>query len=44
MSEAATSAGYEGPRGTVRLRGNHVDQRVYLARADTFDFDVIAEL
>jgi ABC-type branched-subunit amino acid transport system substrate-binding protein len=44
MSEAAASAGYEGPRGTVRLRGNHVDQRVYLARADAFAFDVIAEL
>jgi urea transport system substrate-binding protein len=44
MSEAAASAGYEGPRGTLRLRDNHVDQRVYLARADAFDFDVIAEL
>ncbi|WP_405592802.1 substrate-binding domain-containing protein [Streptomyces sp. NBC_01190] len=35
---------YEGPRGMLRLRGNHLDQRVYLARADGFDFDVIAQL
>ena len=44
MTESAGSAGYEGPRGTLRLRGNHVDQRVYLARADAFDFDVVAQL
>ncbi|MDX6353667.1 MAG: urea transport system substrate-binding protein, partial [Streptomyces sp.] len=35
---------YEGPRGVLRLRGNHLDQRVYLARADVFDFDVVAQL
>jgi hypothetical protein len=44
MTESAGSAGYEGPRGTLRLRGNHVDQRVYLARADAFNFDVVAQL
>jgi ABC-type branched-subunit amino acid transport system substrate-binding protein len=36
--------GYEGPRGTLRLRGNHLDQRVYLAQADVFDFHVVAQL
>jgi ABC-type branched-subunit amino acid transport system substrate-binding protein len=41
---AADLPGYEGPRGALRLRGNHVDQRVYLARADVFDFHVVAEL
>jgi ABC-type branched-subunit amino acid transport system substrate-binding protein len=35
---------YEGPRGALRLRGNHVDQRLYLARADAFAFDVVAQL
>jgi hypothetical protein len=35
---------YEGPRGTLRLQGNHLHQRVYLARADAFDFDVVAQL
>jgi ABC-type branched-subunit amino acid transport system substrate-binding protein len=35
---------YEGPRGELRLHGNHLDQRVYLARADTYDFHVVAQL
>lgn len=39
-----SSVAYEGPRGEVRLRGNHVDQRVYLASADTFAFDVVTQL
>lgn len=45
MREAGdATVAYEGPRGALRLRGNHVDQRVYLARADVFDFDVVAQL
>ncbi|MFG2782973.1 substrate-binding domain-containing protein [Streptomyces prunicolor] len=35
---------YEGPRGALRLRGNHLEQRLYLARADDLDFDIIAQL
>ncbi|MFJ2609197.1 substrate-binding domain-containing protein [Streptomyces sp. NPDC091279] len=35
---------YEGPRGTLRLRDNHLEQRLYLARADNLDFDIIARL
>lgn len=35
---------YEGPRGALRLRGNHLEQRLYLARADALDFDIIAQL
>ncbi|HZU56008.1 MAG TPA: substrate-binding domain-containing protein [Actinocrinis sp.] len=35
---------YEGPRGPLALRGNHVAQRIYLARADAFDFDIVAQL
>lgn len=40
----ADAAGYEGPRGPVRMRGNHLLQRVYLARAEGLEFDVLAEL
>ena len=36
--------GYEGPRGAVSLRGNHLEQPIYLARADAFDFDIVAQL
>ncbi|WP_019057155.1 substrate-binding domain-containing protein [Streptomyces prunicolor] len=35
---------YEGPRGVLRLHGNHLRQRLYLARADAFDFDIVAQL
>lgn len=31
---------YEGPRGRVRLQGNQLQQEVYVARADGFEFDV----
>jgi ABC-type branched-subunit amino acid transport system substrate-binding protein len=35
---------YEGPRGTLRLRGNHLEQRLYLARAEDLDFEITAQL
>ncbi|MCM1976311.1 MULTISPECIES: substrate-binding domain-containing protein [unclassified Streptomyces] len=35
---------YEGPRGALRLRGNHLEQRLYLARADALDFEITARL
>ncbi|MDX6311746.1 MAG: urea transport system substrate-binding protein [Streptomyces sp.] len=41
---ASGTVTYEGPRGALRLRGNHLDQRLYLARADALDFDVVAQL
>ena len=41
---AADTARYEGARGPVQLRGNHLEQPVYLARADGLEFDVIATL
>ena len=40
----ADSVCYAGPRGEVRLRGQHLDQRVYLAEASALDFGVVAEL
>jgi ABC-type branched-subunit amino acid transport system substrate-binding protein len=35
---------YEGPRGSVRVRDGHLLQRIYLARADGLEFDVLAEI
>ena len=35
---------YEGARGALRLRGNHVEQPVYLAEADGLDFHVRQQL
>lgn len=39
---AADGLGYDGPRGPVALRGNHAHQRVHLAVADGYDFDIVA--
>lgn len=44
LSGAAGSLAYESPRGTVQMRGNHLDQRVYLARAEDLEFSVLAQL
>ena len=44
MCRAADDVRYEGPRGAVRLRDNHLQQRIYLARADGLEFDVLVEL
>ncbi|MFF1764816.1 substrate-binding domain-containing protein [Streptomyces sp. NPDC058249] len=44
IEAAAETVSYEGPRGLLHLRDSHVRQRIYLARADGVDFDVVAEL
>ncbi|MGW1874411.1 substrate-binding domain-containing protein [Streptomyces sp. NPDC001975] len=44
MCAVRDSVSYEGPRGVVRLHGNHLAQRLYLARADAFDFHIVAQL
>ncbi len=44
IGRAAESVSYEGPRGLLRLRDSHVRQRIYLARADGVDFDVLTQL
>ncbi|MFD8816285.1 substrate-binding domain-containing protein [Streptomyces sp. NPDC059627] len=44
MCAVGDAVSYEGPRGVVRLRDNHLAQRLYLARADAFDFHVVAQL
>jgi urea transport system substrate-binding protein len=40
----ADTVGYDGPRGPVQLRGGHLEQRVYLARADCVEFDILDQL
>ena len=35
---------YEGARGNMALRDGHAHQRMYLARAEGCDFDVISQL
>jgi urea transport system substrate-binding protein len=44
MSAVADSVSYAGPRGELRMRERHVDQRVYLAEAHGLQFDVLAQL
>jgi ABC-type branched-subunit amino acid transport system substrate-binding protein len=44
MCSVADTVSYEGPRGVLRLNGNHLSQRLYLARADAFDFHIVAQL
>jgi urea transport system substrate-binding protein len=44
MTAAADSLSYAGPRGEVRMRNRHLDQRIYLAEADYLQFDVVAQL
>ncbi len=35
---------FEGARGSLRMRGNHLRQPVYLARADGLEFEVLTTL
>ncbi|MGE2730593.1 substrate-binding domain-containing protein [Mycolicibacterium vaccae] len=47
IGELMTSAqhiGFDSPRGPVNMRGNHLDQRVYIATADCYDFDILDSL
>jgi hypothetical protein len=43
LCEAADSEKviYEGPRGIVQVRANHLEQQIYLARASGLEFDVL---
>ncbi len=44
VCSVADSVGYEGARGPLSLRHNHLEQPVYLARADGLEFDVLTAL
>lgn len=44
LVRASESLTYEGPRGAVRVHDRHLQQRIYLARADGLEFDVLNEI
>ncbi|NUT37831.1 MAG: substrate-binding domain-containing protein [Hamadaea sp.] len=44
IGASADTVSYEGPRGLLRMRRRHVGQRIYLARAEGLEFDVVAQL
>lgn len=44
LAAAAGSLASEGPRGSVRMAGNHLLQSVHLAKAEGLEFDVVAQL
>ncbi len=44
ISRVADSVSYEGPRGHVQMRDRHLVQRIYLAKAEGLEFDVLAEI
>ncbi|GAA1342157.1 substrate-binding domain-containing protein [Saccharothrix algeriensis] len=44
LNAAIDGVAYHGPRGTVEFRGQQAEQRVHLAVADGYDFDVITRL
>ncbi|MCV7278313.1 substrate-binding domain-containing protein [Mycolicibacterium flavescens] len=41
---SAPDVGFDSPRGPVSMRGGHLDQRVYIAAAEGFEFDVLDRL
>ncbi len=44
MCAVAEATGYDGPRGPVHLANQHLRQRIYVARADGLEFEVLAQL
>lgn len=41
ICNGAERVGYDGPRGPVQLRDNHLSQNVYVAKAEGLSFDVL---
>ncbi len=44
LIRASEGIGFDGPRGPVHLDQGQMQQRVHLARADGFDFEIITDL
>jgi urea transport system substrate-binding protein len=44
LNAALDGTAYHGPRGTIEFHGQQAAQRVHLAIADGYDFDVITDL
>lgn len=38
---SAPDVGFDSPRGPVNMRNGHLDQRVYIAAAEGFDFEIL---
>jgi ABC-type branched-subunit amino acid transport system substrate-binding protein len=41
---SAQNVGYDSPRGPMNMRDNHLDQQVYIAAADGYEFDILDSL
>jgi urea transport system substrate-binding protein len=44
LTAVADTLSYGGPRGEVRMRERHLDQRIYLAEANELQFDIVTQL
>lgn len=44
MATASEGVSYDSPRGSVRMRDRHLEQRVYLAEAKGLEFEILARL
>ncbi len=44
LMASAEALGYDGPRGPMTLRDGECDQRIYIASADGYDFDILDTL
>jgi urea transport system substrate-binding protein len=41
LMASAPDVGFDGPRGPMNMRNGHLDQHVYIATAEGFDFDIL---
>ena len=41
LMASAPDVGFDGPRGPIDMRNGHLDQHVYIATAEGFDFDIL---
>lgn len=44
LLSSAPHVGFDSPRGPVNMRNGHLDQRVYIAAATGYDFDILDTL
>ncbi|HLI39821.1 MAG TPA: substrate-binding domain-containing protein [Streptosporangiaceae bacterium] len=44
MTSVSEGVSYDSPRGLVRMRDRHLEQRIYLAEANGLEFEIIARL
>ncbi|VEG49035.1 branched-chain amino acid ABC transporter periplasmic protein [Mycolicibacterium chitae] len=44
LMASSAAVGFDSPRGPVNMRDGHLDQRVYIAEASCFDFEILDSL